>query len=309
MFNVMSTNQRHISLLREIQADAIDSTVQLATLLRKCKVLAARLGNAEFKQWIDNELNGYETKEDLPPYRILHVNSQGNFRGSFQSWLKNVDIPLSYLPKEFRERVSRSYLRQSISALETLAAEAAGGTLQEPWNPDLLVRIGDEIIEDMSRWQAWKVIPATGIIAVLDNVRNRVLNFALEIEAEAPDAGEAPINSSPVPQEKVHQIFNTKIYGNVQNLATASNNVEQHAIWNEQNEQLFKDIIEALSQSGADAKAVARLSRAVEQMRDAKSSNSFKESYKGFMSILADHIQVLGPVLAPYLPALSALLP
>ena len=41
-----------MSLLRDIQAVAIDSTVPLTTLLRKCKVLAARLSNAEFKQWV-----------------------------------------------------------------------------------------------------------------------------------------------------------------------------------------------------------------------------------------------------------------
>ena len=36
-----------MSLLREIQDAAVDSDVELATLLRKCKVLGARLGNSE----------------------------------------------------------------------------------------------------------------------------------------------------------------------------------------------------------------------------------------------------------------------
>jgi hypothetical protein len=160
----------------------------------------------------------------------------------------------------------------------------------------------------MSCWHAWKVIPATGIITALNNVRNRVLNFALEIEAEAPDAGEAPVNSNPVPQDKVTQIVNTYIYGTVQNLTTGSKNVKQRAKWNEQNEQLFRDIIELLSQSKADAEAVARLSMAVEQMRDAKSPNGLKKAYQQFMAILADHIGVFGPLLGPYLPQLSALL-
>jgi len=52
-----------VSLLREIQEAAIDSRVELTTLLRKCKVLAARLGNVEFKEWVEQELNGYKSKE------------------------------------------------------------------------------------------------------------------------------------------------------------------------------------------------------------------------------------------------------
>ena len=49
-----------MSLLREIQEAAIDGSIDLPTLLRKCKVLAARLGNDDFTDWVDAELNGYK---------------------------------------------------------------------------------------------------------------------------------------------------------------------------------------------------------------------------------------------------------
>jgi hypothetical protein len=64
-----------MSLLREIQEAAIDAKLPLATLLRKCKVLGARLGNGDFKEWVENELNGYTSTDDLPEYRVLLVNS------------------------------------------------------------------------------------------------------------------------------------------------------------------------------------------------------------------------------------------
>jgi hypothetical protein len=298
-----------MSLLRDIQSAAIDSAVPLATLLRMCKVLAARLGNAEFKKWIDDELNGYTSEETLPSYRTLHVNSKGHFSGPFQSGLNNADIPLSCVPEEFRERLSHSHMMEPIAALEALVIKSNSGTAREPWNPDLVAHVGGEIYEGMNCMQAWKVIPLTAVVAALDSVRTRVLNFVLEIEAEAPDAGEAPVNSNPVPQEKVHQIFNTYVSGNVQNLATASSNVRQYAKFNEQDTRLFQDILVALSKSGADAKAVSQMSGVVNDMQSAGSGDGFKKSYLQFISVLADHVQVLGPVLAPYLPALAALLP
>jgi hypothetical protein len=47
----------------------------------------------------------------------------------------------------------------------------------------------------------------------------------------------------------------------------------------------------------------------VEEMRSSLGQNGFKSHYLKFMAILADHMQVLGPIIAPYLPALSAMMP
>ncbi len=55
-----------MSLLRDIQNAAVDKNTDVSTLLRQCKILSARLGNDVFKRWVDSELNGYETKDELP---------------------------------------------------------------------------------------------------------------------------------------------------------------------------------------------------------------------------------------------------
>ena len=297
-----------MSLLREIQDAAIDSEVELATLLRKCKVLAARLGNAEFKRWVENELSGYDDKEKLPDYRVLNVNSKGHFSGPFQSGLRNADIPLSCIPEKFRENLAHSYLMQPVAAMEALVEGSTSGTAQEPWNPDLVAYVGEEIYKGMNCMQAWKVIPITAVIAALDAVRNRILSFVLEIESEAPNAGEAPINSNPVPQERVHQIFNTYIAGNVQNVATGSSDFEQHATKTDASPEVFALLLDAL-QSTNNTELTNQLAPVIEEMRVSHGTQGFRGHYQNFMSILADHMQVLGPVVAPFLPALAALIP
>lgn len=72
-----------MSLLREIQqaAAATDPAVDLPSLLRKCKILANRLGNPEFKQWVDFELKGYPDLAKLPDYRVFSVCIHGDFTG------------------------------------------------------------------------------------------------------------------------------------------------------------------------------------------------------------------------------------
>ena len=82
--------------------------------------------------------------------------------------------------------------------------------------------------------QAWQSLGVSSLVGILSTVRNRILNFVLEIEGSFPDAGEAQANSVPIPKEQVAQIFNHYIYGNVGNLAsghdihqTATVNVSQ----------------------------------------------------------------------------------
>lgn len=296
-----------MSLLREIQDAAIDSHTSLATLLRKCKVLAARLGNKEFKNWVESELSGYDDLENLPEYRILKVNSKGHFSGPFQSGLRNADIPLLCIDEEFREMLSHSYLSQPVAAMESLVNDTESNTLSEPWNPDLVAYFGQKIYQNMNCMQAWKVIPVPAVVATLDAIRNRILNFVLEMETEYPDAGEAQASSNPVPQEKVNQIFNTYITGSVQNLATGSHHFNQTSSNNESNEKIFEGILEALHHSSEDKKTIERLIASVEEMRLHQGSKLFKEHYHNFISTLSDHMQVFGPVVAPFLPALTAM--
>lgn len=297
-----------MSLLRQIQDAAIDSSVDLPTLLRKCKVLAARLGNDDFKRWIDNELSGYDSKDDLPEYRVLNVNSKGHFGGAFGSGLRNADIPLFCLPKDFRESLGHSYLMQPIAAMAALVESSKSGILQEPWNPDLVAHFGQQIYEHMVCMQAWKVIPASALVAALDTVRTRVLNFALEIEAQNPAAGEAMANEKPVPQETVQHIFNTYITGDVQNLSSGSSNVTQHAkLQKGIDPELFAKLLDAVIAANLPKPLEAELGCVVEDLRATRGTAAFKEKYHRFMGILADHMQVLGPVVGPFLPSLAAM--
>jgi len=216
-----------MSLLRDIQNAALDSKVHLPDLLRKCKVLAARLGNAELKRWVDSELNGYGEKESLPTYRSFRVESQGNSFGPGGGGARNAPIPLSCLPEKFREMMFTHHSREPISALADIISKGNSGSFRVPWPADLVAYIGEDIYEYMNCVNAWQVIPRGAIIGILDTVRNRTLNFVLEIESEAPHAGEAAPGVHPVPQERVNQVFHTQIFGNVGNVASGGEGFSQ----------------------------------------------------------------------------------
>lgn len=220
-----------MSLLREIQSDAVDKNVDISVLLRKCKILAARLGNEEFKLWVERELNGYTSKEDVPDYRILKVESYGYFAGIAGSALKNAPIPPSYISgisKEWKKFISTHYLMEPISSYTSLTKNRSGGdVLKIDWPADLIAYVGDKIYEHMNCMSAWKIISCSSIFSLLDTVRNRILSFALEIEAEAPDAGEASPDTKPISKEHVARVFQTVVMGNVTNLAAGNGAIAQ----------------------------------------------------------------------------------
>ncbi|EKS7554397.1 hypothetical protein ACE2NF_003362 [Salmonella enterica] len=233
-----------MSLLREIQQAAIDPSIDLPSLLRKCKVLASRLGNQEFKQWINFELNGYPDQSNLPDYRVFDVEVRGYFTGSFHRVLNNANVPPSCILKELREALFTCRMNTPVAALVSLTKNS-DGIAQEPWNADVTAYVGRQIIQDMNCLRAWKVIPVNLLASILDVIRTKILDFALEIEAENPEAGEAQPNTQPIPQEKVQQVFNTYIVGNGNNIATASQHVSQETNNTDTHAEVFSQLLDA----------------------------------------------------------------
>lgn len=213
-----------MSLLQQIQHDATSSDVSVSNLLRKCKILAYKLGNEDFKSWVEHELNGYpkDTKL-LPSYRILEsVHSKGNFSGAFGTAINNAGVPTYNLPDVLKENLTKALFFNSIASLESLTNDTAS-TLSQEWDPLILAEFGDNMYENFICMQAWKVIPISFVIGIVDTIKTKILNFVLEIEMIDKNAGEVAINSNPIPQEKINQIFNISITGNVQNLASGNN--------------------------------------------------------------------------------------
>jgi hypothetical protein len=220
-------------LLHEIRDLATDSSARLSDVLRKAKVLAARLGNQAFKQWVDRELNGYKPNDELPPYRKIRVASYGNFSGPFDSGLSGAPIPTGCLPEKFREFSTTMQLVDAVSYYEDLVSTSvadAKNEIRASWPADLIGLVGGQIYVDMNCISAWRSVPRGAIVALVDTVRNRILDFVLEMEAAAPDAGEAKPDTKPVADAKVGQIFNTHVMSGTTVVGGTVTHVPQTAV-------------------------------------------------------------------------------
>jgi len=205
-----------MTLLREIQDAAADQAVYLPSLLRKCKILAARLKHEEFALWVSRELDGYKSASDVPEYRRIKTYSVGHFAGTFGSGIRNGGIPTSCLPEELHDIAATQVFSESVSALQSLLSKNKSGSMHGKWPPDVVAYAQQncEIFEGMTLVDAWRVIPPSFIAGILDTVRTRILDFALAIELQDPNAGDVSPGASPsVTHEAVTTIYNTVING------------------------------------------------------------------------------------------------
>jgi hypothetical protein len=116
---------------------------------------------------------------------------------------------------------------------------------------------GSKAYEDAQCLDAWISVDPSVLAGLLDSVRNRVLSFALAIETENPDAGEADIRSTPVEPAKVSQYFQT-IIGRANNVAVGGSNFSQrHESCVQPGE--FQALRGSLEAAGADAHEIQEL--------------------------------------------------
>ena len=202
-----------MNLIQELQNDILDSKTGLSSILRKAKVLASTLRNGEFKKWVDNELNGYpDNKEGIPDYRQGRVENYGNFSGPFGSALKNIPIPSLNLPERLKKHSNELLLVEGVRVFESLI-ESDSSNFHIPWPADIVAIISDKIIQGYICISAWKSVSRGQVEQVLDTVRNRLLNFVLDLQERYPKISKSKEALLAVPEKQVASAVNTYIFG------------------------------------------------------------------------------------------------
>lgn len=208
-----------MSLINEIIVEATSKEGDVPRMLRLCLVLAARLKHDPLKYWARNELNGYSQDLDLPSYRRFRTRNRGKFLGTFVNG--ELDIPLSVLPEKLQPHYEKAEMRDAIGEyVHLLGRSDSGRRMCIPWPVELAVQYGSEFVTDGQCISAWKEISTSELAGMVDQIKSMVLGFALDIETEAPDAGEITGLARTVSEQKITQIFNTNITGSLGALQT-----------------------------------------------------------------------------------------
>ncbi len=191
--------------------------------------------------------------------------------------------------------------RQPVSELEPLAASASA--LQNPWDPDMVAYVyriekGELTLVPMhALHSAYKVVTPHEVRAVLDTVRTRILNLALELERISPRAGEH--DAPAVDADRVQYVVTNNIYGDGNATAIGSPGAVQSTSVVKHGD--IESLLRAVSATGLPATEVDQLRSAVEA--DAEAGPTDRPGprvteYMGKLALGAGGSAVGGTVLA-----------
>lgn len=193
-----------MKLIEEIISD-LTGQGGLANALLKTKVLLHQLGQQELVDWVDRELEGYESEDDVPPYRMLNAEVLVDAQ-SFTHQMKNHHIPLGHLSDEQREGLTTVRFIRSLSVIE---GSTDDGGLQAHIPMEFYGHLGQGLAEGWHISSAWSQINSTTLRQLETTIRSRLLTFILNLKQELPE--EYELGSNQVLAIDVRSMFDNAV--------------------------------------------------------------------------------------------------
>jgi hypothetical protein len=233
-----------MELLSRIINDLIDEEKTLNSALLKTKVLASRIQNQELLNWVNNELSGYKNIDELPDYRKeLNNELKGSFLNGTMKYT-NAQIPTVGLDDALEKKLRTTDFTESINSLERLVSSQDSSSFSGSIRAELSsliennwINMGNPYLQLLS---VHKSIPKSLIVGIITNVRNKLLDFMLELDAKYGDLTE--IKDLKMKKEEISSIVNNTIingHGNVLNTGKKSTITNSANINRESKEDLI----------------------------------------------------------------------
>lgn len=127
--------------------------------------------------------------------------------------VKNFLLPISMFPEELRKG-EKLRLSQSVREIETMAANAREPLLH-PWPQEAVMLLRDTVALSggMVLAEIYQPISRYNLEAILDAVRNKLLDFLLKLQELDPGVLNSDEAIGTIPRERVARAFNVTFHG------------------------------------------------------------------------------------------------
>lgn len=173
------------SIVERLQSDALKPDVSVSNLLRSVKLIATKLKLGQIEDWVERELSGYGDNP-IPSYRT--VNGLPRAHNPYRGW-----IPIVMEDARMTEAISSREIGQKISELEDLLTDRSQTTLQIPFPAHIIAELNRGA--DIQLPKMSLLVSRATVVGIVDAVRNKILDWALELEKSGIMGSDASFSS------------------------------------------------------------------------------------------------------------------
>jgi hypothetical protein len=170
-------------IVESIQKDILTPEISLSTILLKAKLLAHKLKNDSFKQWVKHELDGYPDYEGVPDYRVIHTPLLGYISNGWNGY-DNIPISLYNTPDWFQETANKIHFTEGIQTVEDLAL--GEDSISFDWTAEQIMIWNRSNRDQLAHgghqcYQVKRPVTSSIFAQILLTVRSRLQDFVLEL--------------------------------------------------------------------------------------------------------------------------------
>lgn len=249
-------------MIKQLIEDLTFDKISLSQALTRAKIIAYKIKNNDFKEWLVGEISGGYKGRELPKYRIIQCDIYAEAAIPFQG-TRTIPMDLSSL-KDLAGDYSFNEMRitQSIGTLELGQSQSGNNQFgYDYFSMDLTNKLkkmtedGDNIIAIKRR------IQLSQIEYILEQTKQRLLDTLLELNEKFPNLENDFVDSS-VNNQKVQNIITQNIYGNNSNSNIGvGENINQSIV----SDQKLEELIKELEKLGIDSEQTGELKTIIQQ--------------------------------------------
>ena len=176
----------------------------ISEILLKAQVVAYKLGNKEFEEWIRNEQNGYPDAMNIPDYRVVTVVLKACTSQPYTGFMKTIHIPAGIFDEDIiNDCMSHVRIIQPLNEIESLCESKQEGILQVN-----CPAIAYSEVNKYVNWNVenvWQEISVHSLKGIIYTFKSKLLAFFLELDKKM-DTG---LDFSQIgSQDEIKQIMN-----------------------------------------------------------------------------------------------------
>ena len=172
-------------MIKDLINDLTYDKITLTQALMRAKLIAFEINNEDFKNWINNELNGYSNITKLPDYRIIPCDIFAVIEG--YGARKTVPMDLTKLDKDLGGKIYKMESKQSIATIEeTLKIQGEDNYGYEDF-PQQMVKLLREMTDNQFIVNVKRRIQLSQASQILNLTKQKLIDTLLELNSTFPD--------------------------------------------------------------------------------------------------------------------------